>query len=188
MTMWYYRIRCRTEENIGRKEIQKKLLTSARILNKHLDKTGKVIESNNAAIEKNGFVTGQMQANMKTVADMKTNFASLQRDDKGNIADDTFQQIKQAYNKVAKDSGLEFRMGNNQNADVVQNKINALNDWMPQVQRRTINEAATKAQSNMDQINDILSNGNISKLISSTKGYQCSLCGFNLCSSTFSSF
>lgn len=145
---------------------------SARILNKHLDKTGKVIESNNAAIEKNGFVTGQMQANMKTVADMKTNFASLQRDDKGNIADDDFQQIKQAYNKVAKDSGLEFRMGNNQNADVVQNKINALNDWMPQVQRRTINEAATKAQSNMDQINDILSNGNISKLISSTKGYQ----------------
>lgn len=145
---------------------------SARILNKHLDKTGKVIESNNAAIEKNGFVTGQMQANMKTVADMKTNFASLQRDDKGNIADDAFQQIKQAYNKVAKDSGLEFRMGNNQNADVVQNKINALNDWMPQVQRRTINEAATKAQSNIDQINDILSNGNISKLISSTKGYQ----------------
>lgn len=145
---------------------------SARILNKHLDKTGKVIESNNAAIEKNGFVTGQMQANMKTVADMKNNFASLQRDDKGNIANDAFQQIKQAYNKVAKDSGLEFRMGNNQNADVVQNKINALNDWMPQVQRRTIDEAATKGQSNIDQINDILSNGNISKLISSTKSYQ----------------
>ena len=30
MTVWYYRIRCRTEENIGRKEIQKKLLTSAK--------------------------------------------------------------------------------------------------------------------------------------------------------------
>ena len=26
MTVWYYRIRCRTEENIGRKEIQKKVV------------------------------------------------------------------------------------------------------------------------------------------------------------------
>ena len=145
---------------------------AAQALNKEVLKTADSIDKTNAAIGRNGLVSGQWQEDAKAVKQMRKDLSSISQDDKGNYTGKAFSDYKKQFNDIAKRNGLELRLGSNANADVVQAKTNDLNKEIKQKKQENISDLGDKANKQIGNIRKSLSDKTLDKLLKSNADYN----------------
>lgn len=145
---------------------------AAQALNKEVLKTADSIDKTNAAIGRNGLVSGQWQEDAKAVKQMRKDLSSISQDDKGNYTGKAFSDYKKQFNDIAKRNGLELRLGSNANADVVQAKTNDLNKEIKQKKQENISDLGDKANKQLSNLDKSLSSKTFDKLRSSNGLYN----------------
>lgn len=139
---------------------------AAQAFNNEIGKTVASIEKTNTAIDNNGIVSGKLKKNLQTVKDLQTEVQSAGTDGNGNINDGSFKDIKKKYNALAKANGLELRIGDDKNAQVIQQKMAAMNGAMKQVKVEDAQKLGNSVQKQIRNVNKALKADNISKLLS----------------------
>lgn len=139
---------------------------AAQAFNNEIGKTVASIEKTNTAIDNNGIVSGKLKKNLQTVKDLQTEVQSAGTDGNGNINDGSFKDIKKKYNALAKANGLELRIGDDKNAQVIQQKMAAMNGAMKQVKVEDAEKLGNSVQKQIRNVNKALKADNISKLLS----------------------
>ena len=145
---------------------------AAQSLNREVLKTADAIDKTNTAIGRNGIVSGQWHEDAKTVKDMRKDLNSISQDGKGNYTGKDFSDYKKQFNDIAKRNGLELRLGNNANADVVQAKTNDLNKGIQQKKQEDISDLGEKANKQIRNIRKSLSDKTLDKLLKSNADYN----------------
>lgn len=141
---------------------------AARQFNKTLDKTSATIDKNNSAIEKNGIVTGQLSSSMKSIQSMKDTVNAMAPG--GKIDSDTFESIKDQYNKIAKANGLELRIHGDDSTDNVKAKVNAIDTSMQDVKIQDLQNLGKAFSKNVDAVNKSMGSGGLGKLLNQFGG------------------
>lgn len=137
-------------------------------LNKELDKTSKSVFKTNQAIDSNGLLNGNFKAGVDGVKNIQDAISGLS----GKLDDDTFKNIKDQYNEIAKANGLETRIKDDNDASNVSNKVNALHDTLEQVKKSDIADASETLTTQLDNVSKTLDKGSIQKLLNSSDAYQ----------------
>lgn len=137
---------------------------AARQFNKTLDKTSATIDKNNSAIEKNGIVTGQLSSSMKSIQSMKDTVNAMAPG--GKIDSDTFESIKDQYNKIAKANGLELRIHGDDSTDNVKAKVNAIDTSMQDVKIQELQDLGKAFSKNVNAIDKSMGSNGIGRLLS----------------------
>lgn len=137
---------------------------AARQFNKTLDKTSATIDKNNSAIEKNGIVTGQLSSSMKSIQSMKDTVNAMAPG--GKIDSDTFESIKDQYNKIAKANGLELRIHGDDSTDNVKAKVNAIDTSMQDVKIQELQDLGNAFSKNVNAIDKSMGSNGIGRLLS----------------------
>ena len=145
---------------------------AAQSLNREVLKTADAIDKTNAAIGRNGLVSGQWHEDAKAVKDMRKDLSSISQDGKGNYTGKGFSDYKKQFNAIAKRNGLELRLGNNANADVVQAKTNDLNKGIQQKKQEDISDLGEKTNRQIRNIKRSLNSGILDKLRDSNDLYS----------------
>ncbi|PWT34581.1 hypothetical protein DKZ29_07900 [Limosilactobacillus reuteri] len=145
---------------------------AAQALNKEVLKTADSIDKTNAAIGRNGLVSGQWQEDYKAVKDMRKTLDGISQDANGNFTGKDFSDYKKQFNDIAKRNGLELRLGSNSNADVVRAKTADLNKEVKQKKRDNVADLGNKADKQISNIAKSLSGKSIDKLLNANKAYN----------------
>lgn len=145
---------------------------AAQALNKEVLKTADSIDRTNAAIGRNGLVSGQWQEDAKTVKQMSKDLSSISQDAKGNYTGKAFSDYKKQFNDIAKRNGLELRLGNNANADVVQAKTEDLQQGIKRKKQDNIDDLGDKVNKQLSNLDKSLSSKTFDKLRSSNGLYN----------------
>lgn len=145
---------------------------AAQSLNKEILKTADSIDRTNAAIGRNGLVSGQWQEDAKSVKQMRKDLSSISQDAKGNYTGKAFSDYKKQFNDIAKRNGLELRLGNNANADVVQAKTEDLQQGIKRKKQDNIDDLGDKVNKQLSNLDKSLSSKTFDKLRSSNGLYN----------------
>lgn len=145
---------------------------AAQALNKEVLKTADSIDRTNAAIGRNGLVSGQWQEDWKAVKGMNKELGNIAKDANGNFTGKAFSDYKKQFNDIAKRNGLELRLGSNADAGMVQAKTEDLQQGVKRKKQDNIDDLGDKVNKQLSNLDKSLSSKTFDKLRNSNGLYN----------------